>query len=275
MPLYRPSELKAFLNSLEEGNRPKKSLGQNFLIDGNIIRKIVDLSKVEKGDCVVEIGPGPGVLTEALLEKGCEVFAIERDRRFARALRRLGAEEQLHIFEEDVLQIDWKKMLGEKKAHVVANIPYNITSPIIERIFDNRASLFSATLMVQKEVGERMVAKERTKERSSLSLFCEFYSHISYGFTVSNKSFYPPPKVDSAVVRFQLKKENDPLFEKQFFAFVHSIFCYKRKMVQTTLKKNYPLPLIEESYTKLSLSSTVRPQELSLEEWIALFHAMH
>lgn len=272
MPLYRPSELRQFLLELKTG--PKKGLSQNFLIDGNILNKILAEADVQEGDAVLEIGGGPGVLTEALFAKKCDLTVVEKDPVFAKALHRFSG---INVFEGDILEFPLETLetlKKGKKIKVVANLPYHLTSPILGLLLP-RSDLFSSvTVMVQEEVALRMVAKPGSKEYSSLTLFVNFYSDARYAFFVRRKSFYPAPKVDSAVVTFDLKK---PPLEKPepFFDFVHKLFCQRRKMVRTTLSDYYEKTLIEESLEKLKTLPTVRPEELSLETTLSLFKLLN
>lgn len=270
MSVYKPSALKAFL--AEIGAAPIKSLSQNFLIDGNIIRKIVKLADVKQGDSVLEIGPGPGALTEELLLQGATVTAVEKDRKFAAALHRLQTKDQrLQVIEEDVLE--WHPTL-KSRTKLIANLPYNITTPILTHFLPKIECLESLTVMVQKEVGERLLAKPGSKMYGSLSLFVQFYSTPVKGFIVEPTCFYPVPKVQSAVVQFKLKKP--PLQdESSFFELTRCAFGQRRKMVHTTLKKQYPLDRIEAALLQIGKGLKVRPEELSLEDFLVLFHVIH
>src|SRR5579872_3783190 len=179
MALFKPSELFRFLN--EEGLRAKKSLSQNFLIDGNIIRKIIHAAALEKEDIVVEIGAGPGALTQALLETGVRVIAIEKDRAFAETLPRLQtADNRLQVLCEDFLEFPLEEFLKEfqaqgKRIKVVANLPYHITTPVIARLLPLYPLIYSLTLMVQKEVAARFVASKGSSDYSSFTLFLQFF----------------------------------------------------------------------------------------------------
>ena len=275
MPLYRPTELREFLTTL--GIFPKKKLSQNFLIDGNVLKKIVSLAELEEGDYVVEIGPGPGVLTEQLLKCGCCVIAIEKDRLFARELQRLEKEKtKLEVYEADIMGFPLVEHLKKRlpfgsKAKVVANIPYHLTSPIIEKIIQSESVVSSATLMVQHEVAKRLVAKAGSSDYSSFSIFLQFYSNVQYGFLVPPKCFYPPPKVDSAVIRFDLEKKFPHIDEEAFFKLVRTGFMQRRKMVKSTLKELYPSKKIEEALELIGKTTQARPEEISLPEWVRFF----
>lgn len=278
MPLYRPSELREFLASL--GIFPKKALSQNFLIDGNVLKKIAALSELKSGDFVVEIGPGPGVLTEHLLEIGCHVIAVEKDTVFAGVLNRLKKSASvLEVCCGDIMDFSFDDELQKRlphgvKAKVVANIPYHLTSPIIEKILSSPRVIQSATLMVQEEVARRCVASAQSADFSSFSIFLQFYSHVRYGFLVPPNCFYPPPKVDSAVIRFDLEKRFSLADEEGFFKMVRCAFMQRRKMAKSSLKKLYAAEAIETALQKLGKNLQVRPEELSVEEWVRFFELL-
>ena len=208
MPIYKPSELRLFLNQL--GISPKKGLSQNFLIDGNIIRKIVEVSGVTPDDTILEIGPGPGSLTQALLETGGSVLAVEKDTILAQALERLApAAPNLKVYCHDILTFPLEEELSKvirkgKKAKVIANLPYHLTTPIIAQLVPLRHLFSSLTIMVQEEVARRFTAKPDTSDYSSFTLFLRFYTTPHYAFTVSRNCFYPAPRVNSAVVVLKL-----------------------------------------------------------------------
>jgi len=268
MPLYKPSELRAFLNEI--GAAPKKSLSQNFLIDGNIIRKIIQLADVKPGDHILEIGPGPGVLTEALLEQGVHLLAVEKDKKFANALYRLQTEDQrLTVIEGDALALDFSSLI-KPKTKLIANLPYHITTPLLTRLLPMTTLFSSITVMVQKEVASRFVASPSTKEYGSITVFLNFYATVVYGFTVEPTCFYPPPRVKSAVVKFNLKKPPS-VNEEAFFSMTRTAFQGRRKMVRSTLKKKYSLEQIDQGLKKVGKELTVRPENLSLDDFLVLF----
>jgi len=251
------------------GIHPRKALSQNFLIDGNIIRKIVAAADVVPGETVIEIGPGPGSLTEALLAAGAEVFAIEKDPTLARALRRLEPDEkQLHIFPNDVLEIDFTRF---PKSKVIANLPYNITTPILERLITQPERFSRLVLMVQEEVARRFTALPHAPEYGSITLFLNFYSIPRYCFQVNPTCFYPAPKVHSAIVEFTL--HSPPLVDAvQFFKLTRTAFQQRRKMMRGSLKEAFPH--IIEALAKAGLSPEARPEQLSLEQFLHLYHSI-
>lgn len=269
---YHPSELQAFL--LDLGLSPKKSLSQNFLIDGNIVRKIVRLADVKKGDHVLEIGPGPGALTEALLQEKAFVTAVEMDSNFAKALDTLQTEDgRLTVVNQDFLKFDLEDLCkkSKKKIKVVANLPYHITTPILARLLPLDAHIESLTVMVQKEVGLRFLAHPGTKEWNSFSLFLRFYSEPEYGFTVPPSCFFPKPRVESAVVKIILRKHPEVSSQTKFFEMTRASFGQRRKMLRASLKKLYSSSQVEESLQDLGKAITTRPEDLSLHDFLRLF----
>lgn len=266
--MHRPVELRAFLDRL--GIRPKKSLSQNFLIDKNILDKILILADVKEGDLVVEVGPGPGALTEQLLAKGAKVIAIEKDAVYAKELERFDG--NLKVYCEDVLEVDWNAILdGLPKAKVVANLPYHITTPILTALAPKNALFTSLTVMVQDEVAKRFTGKPGTKDFGSITVYLEYFSKIQYGFKISPNSFYPPPKVHSAIVHFQLEKRFPVKDEEAFFQMVRSTFEARRKMVTTTLKKRFSVEAIEKALKSAGCRLQARPEDISLEQWVTIY----
>ena len=276
MPIYKPSELREFLEGLDAV--PKKGLSQNFLIDGNIIRKIIKESEVQPGDVVLEIGPGPGSLTEALLESGASVFAVEKDAVLAAALDRLQTpDKRLTVLCEDIMQVPIEEKMRAilpkgKKGKVIANLPYHLTTPIIANLIPLREVFSSLTVMVQEEVARRFTATPGTKEYSSFTVFLEFYTKPKYAFGVSRKCFYPPPKVDSAIVILELREEPKISSPMDFFKLTRSAFKQRRKMLRSSLRELYGSQNVTESLEKIGCNPMARPEELSLEQFLQLFN---
>lgn len=277
MPIYKPSELRQFLNEL--GISPKKVLSQNFLIDGNIIRKIAAEAKVQPGDLVVEIGPGPGSLTEALLEAGAHVIAIEKDDTLANALNRLSSSKgTLEVFCDDVMQFSIeehlrKRLASGQKAKLIANLPYHLTTPILSHFVPLHDLFSHCVVMVQYEVARRFTAIPGTSEYSSYTLFLNFYSTPKYAFSVSKHCFYPEPSVESAVVNLTLK-EPPAISTAPFFQMTRTAFSHRRKMLRGSLRDLYTSEAVTEALVALGLSPQTRPEELSLEQWLHLFHQL-
>lgn len=268
--LYRPTDLHAFLR--ETGLHAKKGMSQNFLIDGNIIQKIVKIAAIKPGDFVVEIGPGPGALTQALLEQGAHVLAIEMDSLFAQELERLQTpDSRLQIICQDVLTVPLVERLGKRQVKVVANLPYHITTPILTLLLPLYGQVESLTIMVQKEFAERMAAKKNTPEYGSFTLFLEFYAEVTGHFTVSPNCFYPRPKVQSSVINCRLRPPPIAGNTDLFFQLTRTAFGQRRKMLKSTLKDLYPTQLLESALESLKLPLTARPEDLSLDTFLDLY----
>ncbi len=261
MPIYRPSELHQL------GVRAKKSLSQNFLIDQNILEKICVAASIAEGDQILEIGPGPGALTECMLKKGAFIYAVEKDKELAEKLTRLD-QNRLKVFCDDALTFPINELPSGLK--IVANLPYHITTPMIARFIDKFPQISSLTVMVQKEVGQRMVAKENTPMYSSFTLFLNAYSTPRYCFTVKPNSFYPAPSVYSCVVHLPLKPFPFSFSAEEFFVMTRKAFGQRRKMLRSSLRE---MEGIEEALKSLGFA-TARPQELSLVDFGALFEKL-
>ncbi len=274
MGLYKPSELHQFLN--EMGIQPKKGLSQNFLIDGNILNKMVDATEIAPGDTALEIGPGPGALTEALLARGANVIAIEKDEKLAHHLERLQ-NGKLKIFIDDFRNIRLKRLLKEnrKKVKVIANIPYNLTGLILQELLPKREFIESIHLMVQKEVAERCTASVRTKDYSSFTLFTNYHANAKLLFTVPRACFYPKPKIDSAVLELKLKIPPVDAPYEELFELIRSAFQMRRKMLRVSLKQFKSAVEIEKALEKIGLEKSARPQELTLANFSSLFYALN
>ncbi len=268
MALFRPSELREYLRSI--GAAASKAMSQNFLIDGNILNKIIALADVQSDDLVVEIGPGPGALTERLLDTGCQVIAIEKDPIFANALTKLQ-HPRLTVFTADVLHFDFNL---DRRAKVVANLPYNITTPILHKILPRSDLFSSATVMVQEEVARRLCFACTSKDYVAFTLFLQYYSRPHYGFTVSPHCFYPAPKVHSAVIRLDLEKMYTVDNEIGFFEVVNASFAHRRKMIKATLKSLYEPLMVEKALDMIKKPGTARPEELSIGEWVNFYSTL-
>jgi 16S rRNA (adenine1518-N6/adenine1519-N6)-dimethyltransferase len=276
--MYQPSQLQAFLQEL--GVTAKKGMSQNFLIDGNIIRKIQKVAHVQPQDLILEIGPGPGALTEALLTAGAHVIAVEKDRELARVLPRLHkGKGSLEVFCEDILEFPVVKALKERlrpgtKAKVIANLPYHLTTPILAQLVPLHDCVESLTVMVQKEVAHRMAAKSGGRDFSSLTVFLQFYVQVEIAFGVTRNCFFPKPKVDSAVVILALRPPLTVSDQEAFFAFIHRAFEHRRKMLRSSLRELYAPERVTAALSALGLNLQARPEELSVEQLIHLFEKL-
>jgi 16S rRNA (adenine1518-N6/adenine1519-N6)-dimethyltransferase len=277
MKVYKPSDLQAFLK--ERGLFAKKGLSQNFLIDGNIIQKIIDASEIRPGDFVIEIGPGPGALTQGLLDRGAHVLAIEMDAVFAEALLRLQTEDKrLTVVREDILKFPLVETLQKrqgKKAKIVANLPYHITTPILTLLLPQYLLIDSLTIMVQKEFADRMASPKGTPEYSSFTVFLQFYASLDKSFTVSPNCFFPKPRVHSAVVHCKLHPALLSEGVEGFFKMTRTAFGQRRKMLRSTLKDLYGAEKVEQALVQMGHPLTERPEQLSIEEFISLYDLLN
>lgn len=253
------------------GLRAEKSLGQNFLLDLNLTGRIARSPGDLTGETVLEIGPGPGGLTRAILASGASrLVAIEKDRRCLPALDDISRafEGRLTVFNDDALKINEEELLGEK-AHIIANLPYNIATPLLIKWLKSRHLFKSMTLMFQKEVADRIIAEPRSKAYGRLSIISQWLCHVSKQFDISPKAFTPPPKVVSTVVKFIPREEPafpaDPdILEKV----VATAFGQRRKMLRASLKSlGGPT---EEYIVAAGIKPTQRAEELSVEEFCRL-----
>lgn len=247
----------------------KKKFGQNFLIDSNILEKIVSSADIDKNSLVIEIGPGAGALTKRISKKAKHVLAYEIDDKLKPILDEiLSEEENIEIIYEDFLKRDIFNDIEKyeyKKLFVVANLPYYITTPIIQRIIDSKIPLNSIVIMVQKEVGNRFKAQPGSKEYNSLSIYLKYHFNIKKVVDVSRNVFIPKPNVDSIVIK--LDKINPPvklLNEKAFFQLVRDSFVFKRKTLRNNLKE-YDLNLVEKVLNKYNLDLSVRAEKMDIK----------
>ncbi|MBV9217422.1 MAG: ribosomal RNA small subunit methyltransferase A [Acidobacteria bacterium] len=243
-------------------HRPKRSLGQNFLRDVGVVRRIVDAVGLNPGERVVEIGPGEGALTSILLERRADVTAVEFDRELVLFLqRKFGG--RVTVIEADALSVDLSSLVGASPVKLAANLPYNISTPILQRLIDHRDLFSSLVLMFQREVAKRITAMSGTRDRGYLTVISEMAFDIEYLFDVPPGAFYPVPKVWSAVVR--LTPKSTSLDEKQFKELVSRGFTHKRKILANNLGPYYPD--LSDMLSVAGLSSKCRAEELSLADW--------
>lgn len=215
--------------------RPKKSLGQHFLTDENIIEKIADAISAGPGGRVVEIGPGTGALTEALIERFEDLVVVELDQRAIEVLEQKF--DDLEIHHENVLEVDWKELsVGKEKTHIVGNLPYYITSQILFSLLGNRTLLSDALLMMQKEVAERIVADIRSKDYGILSVQTQLMSSPEILFPVSRHCFNPRPNVESAVLKLTFDKGPLACSDANLKTVVRTAFNQRRKKLSNALK---------------------------------------
>lgn len=260
------------------GFRFSKGLGQNFLINPSVCPRMAELGGAAPGVGVLEIGAGIGVLTAELAKRAEKVVCVEIDRRLLPILdETLGAFPNIHIINEDVLQVDLAALLarefGGLPVVVCANLPYYITSPILMRLLESRLPIDAVTVMVQREAAARICAAPGTRESGALSLAVRYYSKPRLLFGVSRGSFLPAPEVDSAVIRLDVRPappvQTD---EKMFFAAVKAAFGQRRKTLPNALAAGLGRPKAEvaEALARCGVAPTARAEQLTLEQFGAL-----
>lgn len=260
--------------------RMQKKYGQNFLIDANILRKIVEAAQITEEDCVLEIGPGIGTMTQYLAEAAGRVTAVEIDKGLIPILEdTLSSYHNVTILCEDILKVDLAALSeknGGKPLKVVANLPYYITTPIIMALFESHVPLASVTVMVQNEVAERMQTGPGSKDYGALSLAVQYYAKPEIVAKVPASCFLPRPNVDSAVVRL-IRYEKPPVGaadEAFLFAVIRASFNQRRKTLANGLANAGELGLtrgqVEEALGEMGLSNTVRGETLTLEQFSEL-----
>ena len=259
----------------------QKRFGQNFLIDGRIIEKIIEAADISKEDFVLEIGPGIGTMTQYLAEASREVAAVEIDRKLIPVLEdTLKDWDNVTVIHEDILKTDLRRLAEEKNGgkplKVVANLPYYITTPVILYLFENNVPLKSVTVMVQKEVADRMLSGPGTKDYGALSLAVSYYADIKVAATVSRNCFIPKPNVESAVVHMK-RYEQPPVDvsdEKLLFRLIRASFNQRRKTLANGIKNSPELPCsreeAEQALRECGLPVNVRGEALTLEEFARL-----
>ena len=255
----------------------QKRFGQNFLIDGHVIEKIIRAAEITKDDVVLEIGPGIGTMTQYLAEAAGEVFAVEIDKNLLPILAETLAEyDNVTVVNEDILKVDIAALTGGRPVKVVANLPYYITTPIIMGLFENHIPATSITVMVQKEVAERMQAGPGGKDYGALSLAVQYYAEPYIVANVPPNCFMPRPNVGSAVIR--LTRHTEPKIvvkdEKFMFKLIRASFNQRRKTLQNGINNSAELSIskdaVVEALRKMGLSESIRGEALTLAQFAEL-----
>jgi 16S rRNA (adenine1518-N6/adenine1519-N6)-dimethyltransferase len=261
----------------EQGLIPRKKWGQHFLTDKNILKKVIKTAEIGKEDVVLEVGPGLGEMTQALAQEAKKVIAVEIDARLVEVLRnKLVDTPNVEVLRGDILKLDVRKHLGSEKrpVKVVANLPYQISTPLLFHFIGSR-DLFSALiLMLQREVAERMVAPPGKKAYGPLSVLVQSVADISICFIVKPSAFFPPPEVESAVIRLSWKERPmiAPEQEEGFRAVVKGCLGYRRKTLANALKhSDLLLPEdLEKRLEEIGIDPRRRPETLSVQEFVDL-----
>ena len=271
-------ETQAILNTYKI--QANKSLGQNFLVDDNVIESIIESSEIEKEDLIIEIGPGLGVLTDRLLKKSDNVVVIELDKRMIAILKnRFCLNKNLEIINDDVLKVDLEELIKNKKQQkqinkvkIVANLPYYISTPIIMKLLENQLEINEIIVMVQKEVAERLSAKTGEREAGAITYAVEYYAQAKKIIDVPKESFIPSPKVESQVIKLEVRKNPKIKVEdeKLLFDIIQKSFMQRRKTLSNALINSRILENkeeVEEMFKILGIESNIRGEKLTLEEF--------
>lgn len=262
------------------GITANKKLGQNFLIDENVIDTIVNASEISNDDLVIEIGPGLGTLTQELLQKAGKVIAIELDERMISILKnRFFMYDNFEIINEDVLKVDLnrlvkenKEQFGLKQTKIVANLPYYITTPIIMKLLEEKLNIESITVMIQKEVADRLTAIPGDKNSGAITYTVYYYATSEEVLTVPNNSFIPEPEVESEVIKLNLRKE--PVIkvkdERKFFALIKAAFMQRRKTLLNAIGNsglNTTKEELEQILKEMNIDTRIRGEALTIDQF--------
>lgn len=260
--------------------KANKSLGQNFLISESVVQTIVESSQIEKEDLVIEIGPGLGTLTKYLLEKAGKVICIELDRKMIGILKdRFSLYQNFELVNQDVLKVDLKELIENEKKNanvqnvkIVANLPYYITTPIIMKLLEEELPLESITVMIQKEVADRLIAIPGEKETGAITYSVYYYAQAQGVLEVPKDSFIPEPEVTSKVIKLNIRKETlvKVKEKKLMFKVIKCAFMQRRKTLLNALVNTNVFSSKEEGILileKLGLDKNIRPEKLKLEDY--------
>lgn len=282
--IANPTRTRAIMETY--GLNFKKSLGQNFLTDINVLHKIVDAAEITLEDDVIEVGPGIGALTEQLAKRAHQVMTLEIDERLIPVLdETLAPYSNVTVLQQDVLKADLQKLIaenfdGQHHLKLVANLPYYITTPIIMHLLESPVQLDAIVVMMQKEVAQRLTAQPKTKDYGSLSIAVQYYTDAEIAFIVPKTVFVPQPKIDSAVVKLTSKKPiKQPQDEQQFMRLVKGSFAHRRKTLWNNLQGIYGKDAetkakLEKGLAEIGIAKTIRPEALTISDFIDLANAL-
>ena len=253
-----------------------KNLGQNFLVNDDAVTGIVDAANVSKDDLIIEIGPGLGTLTKELLDRAGKVICIELDKRMIEILNdRFSMYDNFKVLNDDVLKVNLKELIAEEKVkttQIVANLPYYITTPIIMKLLEERLDIETITVMIQKEVADRLVTEPGTGDTGAITYAIHYYTNPKRVLEVPNTAFIPEPKVDSTVINLEVLKEPKVAVknEEKLFEIIKTAFMQKRKTLLNALansNKYGSKEQIDKTLELLGIDNRVRPEKLTLEEF--------
>jgi len=262
------------------GIKANKDLGQNFLINDEVVKNIINASELSKNDMVIEIGPGLGTLTKFLLDKSGKVLCIELDKKMVKILKeRFGYRSNFELLNEDILKVDLNKMIKENKANsnikkvkIVANLPYYITTPIITKLLEDKLDIDSIVVMIQKEVADRLIEVPGGKNTGAITHTIYYYCESEKIMEVPNSSFIPEPEVTSEVIKMKIRKKPPVKIKdsKVMFMIIKSAFMQRRKTLLNSLTNSQVFASKQEGLqilNKLGLNENIRPERLTIEDY--------
>lgn len=257
--------------------RPDKKLGQHYLIDETVLEKTIEAAGITPGELILEIGAGPGILTQALARVGADVLAVEYDRSFCKLLQEEYHNwRNVHILCDDALRLDLSSLErnGQPYKKIVANIPYQITNPLVRKILEPGSQIETAVLLIQKEVAERLMAKPGSSDRGILTLMVERYGRIEKVVDVPPASFWPAPQVDSTVIKIARQSEQaSSVNETALFWLIKQGFSGKRKTLVNSLSGGLQLPKPEATaiVEEAGIDVSHRAEDLTIDDWLRLY----
>ncbi len=268
--LMNKQQLLSELDKL--GMRPGRGLGQNFLLDGNLLEAIVRDAKIKPGELVLEVGPGFGALTRLLLDAGARVVAVEYDHRLAERLRREVVSDRFTLVEADACKVDLGEILPiGVPFRAIANLPYAISSVFIARLLEYPSPPTALSFMLQKEMAERLAASPGTKSYGALSVRTQLLYDVKVARTVPPEVFYPAPEVDSAIAEFTLRTElPESKFCKRVSGVVKTAFAQRRKQLCKVLAASYEPAKVREAFAALGIPTEIRPDRLTVGDFVKL-----
>lgn len=282
--IANPTRTRAIMEAY--GLNFKKSLGQNFLTDINVLHKIVEAAEINADDDVIEIGPGIGALTEQIAKEAHQVLAFEIDERLIPVLHdTLAPYSNIEVVQQDILKSNLKEMIvkyfdGKHQIKIVANLPYYITTPIIMHLLATKIDFATIVVMMQKEVAQRLTAAPKTKDYGSLSIAVQYYTNAEIAFIVSRTVFVPQPKIDSAVVKLDPREYSEhPDDEDAFMQLVKGCFAHRRKNLWNNLQSIYGKKAeVKDKLTQIladiGIEKSIRPEALTISDFIRLSNAL-
>ncbi len=256
-----------------------KNLGQNFLVDDDTVSGIIEAANISKDDLVIEIGPGLGTITKELLEKAGKVICIELDERMITILNdRFSLNDNFELINEDVLKVNLQELINKenfKTTKIVANLPYYITTPIIMKLLEERLDIETITVMIQKEVAQRLVAEPGKGESGAITYAIHYYTKPKTVLQVPNTAFIPEPKVNSTVIQLEVQKEPTVKVsnEEKLFELIKIAFMQKRKTLVNALTNSNKYGTkeeVEKTINQMGLDLRIRPEKLTLEQYAEL-----